>query len=144
MAHYRPVPANSIVELEKAVKESQAVIILTNKNLTDQIKKRVEKDSRFDDLSNKAIAGSPLGVIAGMGIGVIGSCFFAPLLIVGAALMSVSVMAGGYGSIAKVFSLLTRELRDYKYIENTDGKALILYKAKGKNAFDIEKDSIDY
>ena len=123
-----PVIVSDTETLDKAITNKEKVIVVSNKDLFQTIKKNVDKDAKYH--KHKTFKNFFTGIVA---IGSLVPPFTIAGLAAGAALVTVSIG-----------STLVKKMRDYSWMENEQKDLLILLKVKGENSFDDEYDTIDY
>lgn len=136
MLKVRPVLVNNVTELEKAVSKNEKIIILTNENLFEQIKKKVNKDVSYKKKTGAAVKVSAAVTVASL----IGSSVF-PILAIPCAIGAYATIASG---MVKLSDALVAKLRKYRWREDEQQKILILTKFDGANKFDSKKEEIDF
>ena len=136
MLKVRPVLVNNVTELEKAVSKDEKIIILTNENLFEQIKKKVNKDVSYKKKTGAAVKVSAAVTVASL----IGSSVF-PILAIPCVIGAYATIASG---MVKLSDALVAKLRKYSWREDKQQKILILTKFDGTNKFDSKKEEIDF
>ena len=134
-----------IDELDTAVKQNAAVILVDNNNITKKIKEICAHDLETQQKANAALKRGGKSTFAAAGffaLGFVGSIFFEPLVIVGAIGTALSTLFGALniaaGAGRKIFD--SGELRNYKWFESN--KKLVLYKYRGENKYDPNVDEL--
>lgn len=147
MAQYNAVKVTKIDELGEAVKQHKAVILVDNANITKKVKEICEHDLKAQTKADHTLkfGGKSAATTAGFwALGFVGGLFFEPLIFIGAIGMTFGLITTGIslavGAGKKILASITGELNDYKWFESN--KKLILYKYKGSNKFDIDKDEV--
>lgn len=148
MAKFRAVEVRKMEELEKAVKEKNAVILLTNKNISDKVKKISDHDVQAQKKSDNLIKTGGVSVALGAGLFVV--AFFCaeaiaiPMVVVSAVSFMTSGVTMALGTGKKILNAITTELKDYKWYEVKGKKdVLVLYKYRGINTFNPDKDELE-
>lgn len=147
MAQFNAIRVTKIDELEEAVKQHKAVILVDNSNITKKVKEICEHDVKAQTKADNALKFGGKSAIATAGLfalGFVGAIFFEPLLMIGALGTTVGIITTGIslavGTGKKILSSITGELKNYKWFESN--KKLILYKYKGSNKFDVDNDEV--
>lgn len=157
MATIYPFVVNNSEELDKAVSENKAVILVTNKDLIPAIKREVKEDTHKEEKHIRAVKATKKGAkIAAVGAAAsIVTAVAAPVLALPAIVataVGVAVTGGGaVTSIATVdttknpFTALTSKMmKCYVWNEVSEERFLLLVKISGRNTFDSKTDIISF
>ncbi len=152
MASYHVVCVKNMGELENEIKKDTAVILISNKNIAKEIRKKCDEDTAASkeakELLKKGVKNIPTG--AGIAaVGIIGG-LLCPFVGIGVGLFAGGILGGGFiagkGALRTVDSAATAIwahsgiVKNYKWFDS-NGQT-ILYKYRGANKFDPLKDTV--